>query len=30
MGVSIVMAIGSFLALGMFSMLDLKDAEAKT
>jgi MFS family permease len=29
MGVSIIMAIGSFLALAMFSMLDLKDAEAK-
>jgi MFS family permease len=29
MGVSIIMAIGSLLALGMFSMLDLKDAEAK-
>jgi MFS family permease len=30
MGVSIIMAIGSFLALAMFSMVDLKDAEAKT
>jgi MFS family permease len=28
MGVSIIMAIGSLLALAMFSMLDLKDAEA--
>jgi MFS family permease len=30
MGVSIIMAIGSFLALAMFSMLDLKDAEAES